>query len=257
VPVLLSGIGADELFWGYEWVRLAVQRTIDKKRRRAPRWLAKLIQRDPDRAFFYDSLDWMRDTVPAAGRVMTPEATAQVPPGAWTSYFESDDWSDVPLWLTDVQNKTWLVSNCLALCDRVSMAHSVELRLPFLDFALADAVTGIRRAGLQDWAKPHKWLLIEATGDLLPREVFERKKRGFTPPVAQWMDAVVSNYRRYLNKGALVRRGVFIENADQTLPHPHPVGFAYRVVLLEMWARLFLDRASVGALRTERQAVMN
>jgi asparagine synthase (glutamine-hydrolysing) len=241
VPVLLSGIGADELFWGYEWVREAVKKSIAKRRRRLPSWLARMLEPHPDRAVFYDSLDWMRESAPLTTQVMTPEAASVIPKDLWASYFEARDWGDIPLWLMDVQNKTWLVSNCLALCDRVSMAHSVELRLPFLDFELVDLVTGLRRSGLEDWNRPHKWLLVEAIRDVLPEEVLERKKRGFTPPVGDWMRRVVDRYGSLVRAGSLVREGILAAGADAMLREAHPVGFAYRIVLLELWMRVLVD----------------
>lgn len=248
VPVLLSGIGADELFWGYEWVRDAVRKSIEKAKSRSPRWLSRLLDRHPRRAVFYDSLDWMRESVPAAMRLMPPQAVAAIPTDVWASYFEADDWGEVPLWLMDVQNRTWLASNCLALGDRVSMAHSVELRLPFLDFELVDLVTGLRRGGLKDWDRPHKWLLIEAIRDLLPVEILERKKRGFTPPVNDWMSSVVARYGSLLTEGTLVRHGIFVKDVRDRLPLGRPAGFGYRVVLLEIWARMFVDGMSPDAL---------
>lgn len=255
VPVLLSGLGADELFWGYEWVREAVQKTLDKGSRRMPRWLARMLDQHPRRAVFYDSLDWMRDSAGYAPRIMSASSASHLDPELWASYFESDDWGDVPLWLSDVQNKTWLASNCLALSDRVSMAHSVELRLPFLDFVLADVVTGLRRQGLADWKKPHKWLLVEAARDLLPQEVFARKKRGFTPPVTQWMDDVVAEYRSLLKRGSLSRHGILREDADEHLPGRHPVGLSYRAVLLEVWSRLLVDHADPDSIQPSAQAL--
>jgi asparagine synthase (glutamine-hydrolysing) len=240
VPVLLSGMGADELFWGYEWVRQAVGETIDKQKKLAG-LLGRWFTSHPKRAIFFDKLDWVRNSVPVIERLTATAGSAAVPSDLWTRYFESDVWGDVPLWLMDVHNKTWLTSNCLALTDRVSMAHSVELRLPFLDFELVDLATGLRKAGLVDWNKPHKWLLIEAIRDLLPPEVLARQKRGFTPPVADWMDAVVRAYKRLLAGGSLVRHGVFVPDVLDRLPNRHPVGLSYRMILLELWSRIFVD----------------
>jgi asparagine synthase (glutamine-hydrolysing) len=250
VPVLLSGLGADELFWGYEWVREAVRKSIQKRERRPPRWIARLLDPYPDRAVFYDSLDWMRESASVAPDLMTSVAKSKVPANLWASYFESADWGNIPLWLMNVQNKTWLTSNCLALCDRVTMAHSVELRLPFLDHKLIDVVTGLRKAELRDWDQPHKWLLIEAVQDLLPAEILARKKRGFTPPVAEWMERVVRRYGHLVRDGVLVAHEIMAPEAHERLTDRRPVGLAYRMVLLELWARLFVGRASAEDLRS-------
>jgi len=48
---------------------------------------------------------------------------------------------------------------------------------PLLDVEAIRVVTGLRNAGMEDWRKPHKWLLIEAFGELLPPEIISRKNR--------------------------------------------------------------------------------
>jgi len=241
VPVLLSGLGADELFWGYEWVRQAVRKTLTKAAKGPRGWWTRLFAGNPERAVFYDTQAWMRDAVSATREVMTAAAANNIPSNLWTSYFESEDWSEVPIWLLDVLNRTWLTSNCLALSDRVSMAHSVEARLPFLDFRLADLVTGLRRGGLDDWKWKHKGLLLEAVRDLLPSDVLNRVKRGFTPPVQDWMSSIAARYGSLLTDGSLVRRGIFRHDCSQVLRSQRAAGFGYRAILLEMWTRIFMD----------------
>jgi asparagine synthase (glutamine-hydrolysing) len=253
VPVLLSGLGADELFWGYEWVRDAVAKNVKRRQKRTAlhsllRW-QQADQGPRRRAIFYDSLDWMRVAAPLAQQILSAEALKSAPPEAWMRYFEADDWGDIPLWLMDVQNRTWLVSNCLALSDRVSMAHSVEARIPFLDFELADLVTGLRKNGLNDWSAGHKALLIDAVGDLLPRDLIDRKKRGFTPPVGEWMRAATSRYLHLLRRGSLVRQGVLREETDERVLGTRPLDFQYRAALIEIWARLFFDGETPEAVK--------
>jgi asparagine synthase (glutamine-hydrolysing) len=264
VPVLLSGLGADELFWGYEWVRKAVRRSVTKRAKGPFGWASRLINGNPRRAVFYDTQTWMRDAVPAIDALMTPDAVGAVTPGLWTSYFESDDWGEVPLWLLDVLKRTWLSSNCLPLADRMSMAHSVEGRLPFLDYRLSDLVTGLRRGGLEDWRGEHKELLINAVRDLLPAAVLHRVKQGFTPPVHEWMTEVQTRYGTLLEDGSLVRRGIFRSDAAQAMHAHQPPGFNYRAILLELWMRIFvegekpLDLARVAegpAARRSRDAI--
>ena len=246
VPVLLSGLGADELFWGYQWVRDAVKASIAKRGTSPSGFVKRLLDRNPRRAVFYDSLPWMRAALPSTKKLMTSAASQAVPDDLWTSYFESDDWGFVPIWLLDVLNRTWLTSNCLALSDRVSMAHSVESRLPFLDSNLVDLVTGLRRGGLKDWEGGHKPLLIDAVRDLLPADILSRTKRGFTPPFEEWMGAVQDRYGHLLENGSLVSRGIFRKDAAGRLRQRTPAGFAYRATLLEVWMRLFVEGQEVS-----------
>src|SRR5262249_35637781 len=182
VPGLLSGLGGDELFWGYGWVRDAVRRTAQQRPggwRQGPgggrHWLRTAAGRGAiegrRRMVFYDLHDDLRLGDAWSREMLAPAAAARVPPELWTSYFETSEWDRIPLRLSDVLNRTWLASNCLALADRTTMAHSIEMRLPLLDIPLIELVSGFRQTGLDDWRRPHKWLLIEAVKDLRPAEI--------------------------------------------------------------------------------------
>jgi asparagine synthase (glutamine-hydrolysing) len=248
VPVLLSGLGGDELFWGYEWVRDAVRRTEQQRPGAWRQWLRAATGRRAiegrHRMVFYDLHDDLRLGDAWSREMLTPEAAARVPPGLWTSYFETSAWDRIPLRLSDVLNRTWLASNCLALADRTTMAHSIEMRLPLLDIPLIELVSGFRQTGLDDWRRPHKWLLIEAVKDLVPDEIVSRRKQGFTPPGREWMQAVRRAYGFMVADGALVRRGILRNDAAARLMATAPDGFAYKTILLEIWSRLFVERCT-------------
>jgi asparagine synthase (glutamine-hydrolysing) len=80
---------------------------------------------------------------------------------------------------------TYLQSVLLRDADQMSMAHALEVRVPFLDHELVEFVLGVN-----DRLKyPHtpKQLLVDSLGDLLPREVVDRPKMGFTLPWELWM----------------------------------------------------------------------
>ena len=80
--------------------------------------------------------------------------------------------------------------------DQMSMAHSLEVRVPFLDHKLTDFVMS-----LPDQFKPHrpgKKLLIDAMGDDLPREIWDRKKMGFVFPWKSWVNGEL---RSTVNQG--------------------------------------------------------
>jgi asparagine synthase (glutamine-hydrolysing) len=189
--------------------------------------------------------------------MMTPEAAVRVPAGLWMTYFETSEWDRIPLRLSDALNRTWLASNCLALADRMTMAHSIEMRLPLLDVPLIELVNGFRQTGLDDWRKPHKWLLIEAVKDLVPAEILSRRKQGFTPPGREWMQAVRRAYGFMVADGSLVRRGLFRKEAVERLMATAPDGFAYKMVLLEIWSRLYVDRLMVDDIADLARPIKN
>jgi asparagine synthase (glutamine-hydrolysing) len=243
-PVLLSGMGGDEFFWGYQWVREAVGRNeaILAGTRRSGSWLRRLLGRgeaqQPDFFGIHPDLcngdRWSRELLPAGRR-------AALPPGYWLQQNSLDVELPMHRAVSELLNRTWLRSNCLALVDRMSMAHSVEVRLPLLDVELVNKVSGMRNAGLQDWTRPHKWLLIEALRDALPAEVLSRKKQGFTPPVRQWMQAVVARHGGLLARGALVRQGLLEEARSCGEFSGFDPTFMYKLVLLECWTRMHVE----------------
>ena len=82
--------------------------------------------------------------------------------------------------------QSYLVSTLLRDTDSMSMAHSLEVRVPFLDHPLVEFVTQLPEELKLNKGIP-KALLVSALGDLLPSEVVSQRKRGFTFPWASWV----------------------------------------------------------------------
>jgi asparagine synthase (glutamine-hydrolysing) len=80
---------------------------------------------------------------------------------------------------------TYMQNVLLRDTDQMSMAHSLEVRVPFLDHRLVEYVLGVN----DEIKFPHtpKELLTKSIGDMLPREIIDRPKMGFTFPWAAWM----------------------------------------------------------------------
>jgi asparagine synthase (glutamine-hydrolysing) len=96
--------------------------------------------------------------------------------------------------------------------DQMSMAHALEVRVPFLDYKLVEYIIG-----LNDEAKyPHtpKKLLTDATKGLLPENIINRKKMGFTFPWEMWMKTDLKTFCES-NIHALANRNYF--NHDKIL----------------------------------------
>lgn len=244
-PVLLSGMGGDELFWGYPWIRSTMVRNeaAFAQYARSRSSLSRLSGRkvtdlQPD---FLEIHPDLIENDKLARSLMPEEIAASLPRDLWSQVVHMDTSLPFHLAVSSLINRTWLRSNCLALLDRMSMAHSVELRLPLLDVELVNRLIGMRNRGLTDWHNSHKWLLVEAFSELLPQEVRHRPKQGFTPPVVTWLRAIVNQYSSLLNGGALERQGMLRAGS---LPSDLEVGFdlmfLYRLVVLECWSRLHI-----------------
>jgi asparagine synthase (glutamine-hydrolysing) len=254
-PVLLSGTGGDEFFWGYEWVREAVTRNealLAGKPVKQSWWrrtFGKSVEQTPD---FFGVHPDLRNGDTWSRALMPPEVQAKLSAGFWLDQASLDLSLPMHQAVSNLLNRTWLRSNCLALADRMSMAHSVEMRLPLLDAQLVDRVTGMRNEGLVDWDKPHKWLLVEALRDALPADILARKKQGFTPPVRDWMNGIVKRFAPLIADGALVRQGLIDPNRARGELSEFDLPFLYKLVLLECWVRLHLEGQGVDELLGNR-----
>ena len=82
--------------------------------------------------------------------------------------------------------RSYLVNTLLRDTDAMSMHHSLEVRVPFLDGPLVENVLKLPESIKNDPARP-KSLLIEAMGELLPKEIVTQKKRTFTFPWENWL----------------------------------------------------------------------
>lgn len=146
---------------------------------------------------------------------------------------------------TDI--KTYLVE-LLMKQDNVSMAASLESRVPFLDHVLVEFTTGIP-ASLKTRGLAGKCILKSAVKDLLPRSILFRRKMGFPTPWRSWLagpqlDAIEgllleprSVARRLFQRDGV--RRLFVEHRQRRRDHSDRI---WRLLNLELWNRIFLDR---------------
>jgi asparagine synthase (glutamine-hydrolysing) len=143
--------------------------------------------------------------------------------------------------------------------DQMSMAASIESRVPFLDHPLVEFTARIP-AGDQIKGLAGKFILKEAVEDLLPREIIYRKKMGFPTPWAYWLAGPqVAEIERLLLEPRSEARELFRPEAIRRLFAEHRGGRRdhgnriWRLLNLELWQRVFLDGEpplTVGASRS-------
>ena len=239
-PVLFQGQGGDELLWGYPWAIQAVMQSMRKLSgspvtyREAllanlPRgisrpqivrftyFIAGLImgwrslspgKSSPEHHLVaYDLTDGFQISQRFIGSSYTKKFKDQLEsfnqdPSDFFQYFR--DGTRIDIQILSLLCRGYLLENGLAQGDRLSMANSVELRLPLVDYRLAQVITGIQKYNPVYFKKP-KSLLIDASRDLVPEYVINRPKRGFTPPVAVWVNLLKKEYGNNLVEGALVQ----------------------------------------------------
>jgi asparagine synthase (glutamine-hydrolysing) len=130
--------------------------------------------------------------------------------------------------------------------DQMSMAASIESRVPFLDHLLTEWLATVPQ-NLKLRGTTTKWILREAMRDKLPPAILQRKKMGFPVPVAGWLRG---RWRPLLDeyvRGARARdRGLFSQGAVDALVGEHLAGInhaerLWALLTFEIWARVFLD----------------
>ena len=234
VTVALSGLGGDELFAGYERYRGVLAAGYYQRLPRALRdligrsvhampelqkgglWIDRL-KRFVDGAHLpvaeryqrylaaYDdqeksqvlSADFLRE-LEEQGMNGTQLAMHKVPENADTL-----DW----MLVTDLQ--TYLPDDELRKADRLSMWHSLEVRVPFLDHKLVEFVATIPSGyKLKRWEKKH--ILIQALRGILPNNILSRRKQGFSIPLSNWLRGPLRDLvHSYLSPVALKEVGIF------------------------------------------------
>jgi len=103
--------------------------------------------------------------------------------------------------------KLYLQDDILVKVDRASMACSLEVRAPFLDHELVEFVMGLP-SSLKLKGFTQKYLLKRAVANLLPKEVIQRKKKGFGIPVAKWVKGPLKDlFQDFLAPDRIGREG--------------------------------------------------
>jgi asparagine synthase (glutamine-hydrolysing) len=129
----------------------------------------------------------------------------------------------------------------------MSMAHALEIRLPFTDHKLIEFALRVP-AEIKLRGSTSKYLLREAVRPLLPREILERRKVGLNPPMGRWLQReLVPLVDRYLSQDAMRRRGWFEPAAVTQLIEDFRAGrrdyslHLWSLLVLEEWCRQYLD----------------
>jgi asparagine synthase (glutamine-hydrolysing) len=147
--------------------------------------------------------------------------------------------------------KIFMVSLNLTYNDKMSMASSVEVRVPFLDRELAEFVAWNvpPQMKLRGFLRPtSKYILRRAMQDVLPAEVLQQAKAGFGAPVDYWLAHDLKEMVDELLSESQVRsRGLFRPEAVQQFVREQRKGLQdwsmqiWQFLTLEVWMRLFLD----------------
>ncbi len=268
VKVILSGVGGDELFGGY---RRYLGDHYAAKYNALPGFVRSIASSIAKRLPADRHAKWLNILRLAKGFIQTAEMGSDA---RYRSYVQvlgreavsalllqtpatSDDHLGLALKaaqspdalsrLLAVDMETQLPDDLLLLTDKMSMAVSLECRVPLLDHELLEMAAAMpSRIKIQGGQLKH--VLKAALADKLPQDILHRAKRGFGTPMGAWLKQSLQPLLRGLLAPAVIRqRGWLAPEPVQRLLEDHLAARAdYTDVLLallnlEVWARLYLD----------------
>jgi asparagine synthase (glutamine-hydrolysing) len=263
VKVALSGEGADEVFGGYSY--------YDNHRSRSG-----LVSRLKSR-FAGSTEKWQQrlihnaePTTPSGFPLLTDAATRGRLTGRNGS--EIDAWEQSLFgWLNQSPDSlrraaatdlaTWLPDDLLVKFDRMSMAHSLEGRAPYLDPKIVELGVGLPQSQKIDGSSS-KVALRRVAGRWLPKEILARPKQGFVLPMrwwlAQWFGAQgsVTDYFSARAVPGLDMAGVASLTETDLAAGVRRERLLFALVMLVEWYKSFATRKREAASRYERSATI-
>ena len=276
--VLLSGVGGDELFAGYRkhvahywsqaWAGMpslirrpaesilaalpSLRGTSLKGDVRLAKKMARSASLNPVDRFIANCtyLDGTQKSALYTGDFAT-EASTLDPRREHVAAFERVQHADFLHQMLYLDTKIFMTSLNLTYNDKMSMASSVEVRVPFLDRELAEFVSWNVPPGqkLKGFLRPTtKYILRRAMRDILPAEVLRQPKAGFAAPVDYWLaHDLRTMVDDLLSPAQLRKRGMFKSEAVQRFIHEHRTGRQdwsmqlWQFLTLELWMQAFVD----------------
>jgi len=269
VKVILSGVGGDELFGGY---RRYLGGHYARQVRRLPDWSLRLLSGaagwlPSDRhSRLHNTLRLARGFLASATlapderyrqylQVLDRDTVRALTRGAGrgdalAAAFAAAGTDDELNRLFAVDAETQLPDDLLLLTDKMSMAVSLECRVPLLDRELVELAATIPAAHKVKGGRL-KHLMKRALADVLPPDILERQKRGFGTPMGAWLKRDLAPVLRgLLAPEAVSRRGLFDPAVVSRLVADHAAAridgtdALLALMNLEIWSRMVLDRRS-------------
>ncbi|GLZ36194.1 asparagine synthetase B [Lentzea sp. NBRC 105346] len=259
VKVVLSGEGADELFGGYTIYREplslapfdkvpgALRKAMGKVSTKIPQGVRgkDLLRRGAltlEERYYGNARIFLDDHLRSVLRTYSPSVSHQDVTAQ--PYRESQAWDPVTR-MQHVDLFTWLRGDILVKADKMTMANSLELRVPFLDpevFAVASQIP----SELKITKDTTKFALRKAIRDIVPAHVLNRRKLGFPVPIRHWLrdemhDWAVAHVQasqtdQYLDKHAVLR--IIEEHRSGILDHSRRI---WALLVFMIWHGIFVE----------------
>ena len=261
VTVVLTGEGGDELFAGYRRYSLDRLATYYRK---LPSIIRKktipiLISRFLPKSRFPQGIDqppgvqrhlgWVAKlSDETLGNLYTKETKEEIRRRELTSifrtYFKPRQKGDFLSQTLYCDIKTWLPDDLLVKVDRMSMATSLEARVPYLDHRIVELCTSMP-IHLKLRGFTSKYILRKAFSDLVPEEILKRRKQGFTVPLTPWFRKELKDFiQEILSQNN--KREYFNYNYIRHILKEHLIGKRdysreiWSLLVFELWSKAYL-----------------
>ncbi len=260
VTVVLSGEGADELFGGYNIYRepqsLEVFNKIPKAGKALLRAIAAILPEGvKGKSFIERGVTPMEQRYIGNAKMFTESEKSQL----LSIYNKSIDYTDItkPLYeeskgydpvdrMQFIDIHTWMRGDILLKADKMTMAHSLELRVPFLDKAVFEVASKIP-SSLKTANGTTKYILRKAAESFVPEHVLTRKKLGFPVPIRHWLKDEMNEWAKTIIKESdtehLLNKSVVLQ-----LLEDHCQGKAdnsrkiWTVLMFMVWHSVYIEK---------------
>lgn len=213
-----------------------------------------MLSEDPFRWLYFNAYYYFPDDLKRL-TVFEDKTSMQKVPDTSTvleRYYQACGTADARDASSFVAFSTQLPDEFLLMTDRLSMAHALEARVPFLDHVFVDFMCRIPSKIRTKPGDP-KYLLKRAVGDLIPNEVLRAQKRGFVIPIALWLRGQLRPLaERLLAPERLRAQGIFRPSFYEAYVRPHCEGRAdfhaqvWTALMFQIWHVVFIEEQEEG-----------
>jgi asparagine synthase (glutamine-hydrolysing) len=291
VTVVLSGDGGDEMFAGYSiyqgmlfarnyrrwvpnivgrhWLPNSIQalsRVLPSRLRYQGQRVAKVLRDSalsPTAAYRDKASIWQAAEI---GQLLTGDVLPQVK-YLGPQYLPNDLWKlmvsdgDLVGRLTEIDIRSYMLDDILVKVDRMSMAHSLEVRSPLLDYRVAELAARMPTS-MKIRGGVGKHLLRQVLKDKLPPASLRKGKQGFSVPLRDWFRNGLSSWvQDYLGPGGYLPVEVFSQTTVQNVLREHQRGVAdhsrkiWLLLAFAAWHRQYQSGDNVSTNRTSPRAI--
>jgi asparagine synthase (glutamine-hydrolysing) len=260
VKVVLSGEGADELFGGYTIYREPLSlRPFELLPGTVRRGLGRLSTRLPEGLRGKDLLRrgalGIEERYYGNARIFRPDEMRELyraydPAVSYLDVtrplYERTTHLDGPTRMQYVDLFTWLRGDILVKADKMTMANSLELRVPFLDTEVFAVAAGIP-TGLKITKQTTKYALRRALAEIVPPHVLHRAKLGFPVPIRHWLKDDMYDWARAIltesQADELIDRDAALRLLDAHRDGPHDYSRKiWTLLVFCVWHGIFLEQ---------------